>query len=191
MLKVLLLAAAIVILAFGGVCLAVCICAGYTGSCGHVDCIIVLGAKVRPDGSLSNTLRKRCNAALAAWRHGIADHIILCGGRGGDEPVPEADAMHAYLLQQGVPETALVRENQSGNTGENIDNAKKIMLSRGWKTAAIVTSDYHIRRALWIAKDLQVPAQGIPCGSPDIPSHWVKSRLQEAVSWILYFVRRI
>lgn len=179
------------ILLFAALYIAVCICAHLPRCAKPADCIIVLGAKVRPDGNLSNTLRKRCDAALLAWQDGIADTIILCGGKGRDEPMAEADAMHAYLLQRGVPENALVKENQSKNTEENIWRAQMIMKPSGWQTAAIVTSDYHMQRALLLAKSYRIRAHGIPCASPDRPSHRIKSRLQETVSWFLYFLRKI
>ena len=50
------------------------------------DVIIVLGARVRPDGTLSNSLEYRMQTALAAYEAGYADRFIVCGARGGDEP---------------------------------------------------------------------------------------------------------
>ena len=53
----------------------VCYCAGMEREVSSADCIIVLGARVRPDGTLSDSLRYRCEAALTAWRTRKVDQI--------------------------------------------------------------------------------------------------------------------
>lgn len=171
--------------------LAVCVCARLPRSAGRADCLIVLGARVRPDGSLSQTLQNRCAAAAQAWRRGAAGVVIVCGGRGRDEPVAEATAMAACLRGMGIPDATVLEEGKSVNTIENLRYAKAIMDGFGLRSAAVVTSDYHLTRALWIARDLGLPARGISAHGPRRMHRILKARLTEAISWLLYFVRKL
>lgn len=169
---------------------AVCACARRKWTRGRADCIVVLGARVRPDGALSRTLARRCDAAEAAWRKGFAPLLILCGGRGCDEPLSEAEAMAKRLLRAGLPESALVREAESANTIENLRNARRIMAERGRTRALIVTSDYHLTRAMWIARDLGMRAWGFPAPGPS-GAHALRARAKETLSWLIYCARKV
>jgi len=174
-----------------GILCAVCVCARRRYVPGKADCIIVLGAKVWPDGRMSNSLIYRCEVALEAWEGGVAPEIILCGGRGHDEPVTEAGAMHAWLSGKGVPDGIIHIEDASRDTRENLNNAKAIMAENGFESACICTSDYHVARALWLAKDVQIHASAIAARSPSTLRSFIWGRCREAVSWVLYFFRFI
>ena len=166
---------------------AVCLCALVKRPLKKSDCIIVLGAKVHPDGSMSNSLRYRCEAALSAWQRGCAGKIILCGGKLGEAPCSEAGLMRSFLLDAAVPDDALIMEDQSRNTVENLKNARQIMIDRGFADAAIVTSDYHLQRAIWIARKFSIRACGIPAKSPSRFSSRMKNYLRECVSWVVFW----
>ena len=172
-------------------CAAVCICARRRRDLHAADCIVVLGAKVYPDGRLSRTLLWRCELAWELWRDGLSRELILCGGRGGDEPCTEAQAMASHLEKLGVPRARLHLEDASVNTVENLRNASQIMGECGWRSAIIVTSDYHLQRALWLARDLGMDVCGAAAKSNPKLRKRVKARLRECVSWMLYFVRKI
>lgn len=169
---------------------AVCVCAALERTAQPSDCIIVLGARVWPSGQMSSTLQYRCESALQAWKSGVAQNIIVTGGRGSDEPMTEASAMRAYFLENGVPEQNLFCEQTSVNTIENIANAKKIMDAHGWSRAAVVSSDYHVQRALWIARDAGIDACAVAAKSSDRVSTRVFSRLRETASWCFYVLRK-
>ena len=169
----------------------VCICAHRKRDLHAADCIVVLGAKVYPDGHLSRTLLWRCDRAWELWRDGLAGELILCGGHGGDEPCTEAAAMAKYLRERGVPGAQLHHEDRSVDTRENLRNASWIMAEHGWKSAILVTSDYHLQRALWLARDLGMNACCAAAKSNPRLMKRVKARLRESLSWILYFVRKI
>lgn len=166
---------------------AVCACALAKRSLKRCGCIIVLGAKVHADGSMSRCLRLRCDAAANAWRNGAAERMILCGGRLGDAPRSEAEAMAEYLRGCGVSERALLMEDRSRNTVENLQNAREIMAREGFADAAIVTSDYHVQRALWIARKLSIRACGIAARSPSGFIARLKNLLRECVSWCVFW----
>ena len=154
------------------------------------DCIIVLGARVWPDGRLSNSLEYRCESALEAWQNGVAPEIIVCGGKGANEPEIEAVAMKRWLTARGVPEALIHTDETSANTVENLENARAIMQANGFATAAVCTSDYHLRRALWIARDAGIAATGIAAKSPKKLDTLISNRLRESCSWVLYWLRK-
>lgn len=170
---------------------AVCVCAHRTYAPAPADCILVLGAHVWMDGRMSNALTYRCEAAYDAWKAGLAPAIIVCGAQGDNEPEPEAAAMRRWMIGRGVPEDAVIAEDRSVNTRQNLQNARAIMAARGFRTAAICTSDYHLTRALWLARDEGLSATGIPAPSTKDVLSFVRGRLRETCSWILYFLRRI
>lgn len=189
MLTWLLALACAVALAVLGVLVAVCVSAGADWDAEPADCAVVLGAHVWMDGRMSNSLRHRCEAAYAAWRDGRVRAVIVCGGQGPDEPGPEADYMAAWMRERGVPEEALFVDNTSLDTTQNVLHARAIMEENGMATAAVCTSDYHMRRALWLARDHGLNATGgIPSPSPRDLKSLVVSRIRETCSWILYFL---
>ena len=165
---------------------AVQVCAARRRVARKSDCLIVLGAKVHADGRLSTTLKDRCARAADAYHNGVAPAVIVCGGQGSDEPCTEADAMREELIRRGVPETAVLTEPDSVDTRQNLENAKRLMAANGWKTCAIVTSDYHVQRTLWIARDLGMTACGISAPTGDTFKRFMKTRLRESVSWVRY-----
>lgn len=185
------LLAAIGVLAGAGIFTAVSICAHKERQAVPSDCIIVLGARVWPDGGMSKSLLYRCRSALEAWKRGVAENIIVCGAQGSDEPATEASVMRAYFLEQGVPEENVFAEDQSFNTKENLKNAKAIMDEHGWTTAAVVTNDYHVERSLWIARDVGIDTCGIAAPPPDRISTQIISRLRESASWVFYVLRKV
>ena len=170
---------------------AVCVCAGTERTIEDADCIIVLGARVWPDGRMSTTLLRRCERALELWQEGRAPKMIVCGGRGGDEPAAEGAVMRHWLVNAGVTAEDVIAETESVNTSENLGNAREIMQAQGWQSAIVVTSDYHVQRALWIARDEGVQAVGAAAPSPDGPAAWMGARLRECVSWAIYALRKL
>lgn len=176
---------------FGVLVAAVCVCARKERHAAPAQCIIVPGAKVWPDGRMTGTLQKRCRRALELWREDESAIIIPCGGQGADEPVAEAEAMRLYFEAEGVPPARIKTECTSVNTRENLVNARKIMRDAGLRTAVIVTSDYHVQRTLWLARDVGIDARGLAAPSPTTPRAYRRARLREACSWAAYAVRRV
>lgn len=191
MAAVFLIALALGAVIFGAVLTAVCLSAGMTATLEPSDCIIVLGAHVWMDGRLSNALTYRCEAALKAWRDGVAPVLIVCGTQGRDEPEAEAEVMRRWMIGHGVPEGRIIADPDSRNTAQNLENARAVMEAHGWETCAVCTNSYHLRRALWLARDAGLRACGISAPSSRDPLSVVRGRLRETCSWILYFLRKI
>ncbi len=97
--------------------------------------------------------------------------------------------MLRVLLSEGVPEEAVVLEEQAHNTIQNIGYSKEIMQGRGWDTAILVTEPYHIKRATLIARDVGLhvypsPAVDSPLWrNPDQRNFRV---LRDTLSLVLY-----
>ncbi len=119
--------------------------------------IVVLGAQVKEDGTLSRQLRDRLNVAYRLWSEKPDRMIYVCGGQGKGEPVSEGDAMGDYLMSLGVPDSQILRDTTSKNTRENLINAIALMEDSGAETV-VVTSEYHALRALLLARELGLNA---------------------------------
>ena len=151
----------------------------------ETQAIIVLGAQVRKDGTLSIQLQWRLDKALELYNR-CPQPVVVCGAQGSDEPVSEASAMHQYLAANGVPESDLILEDSSFNTRQNLMNAKKL-LGEEISRVLIVTSDYHLPRALALAKDAGFDACGV--GSPIKLVYWPKNHFREALAWVKYWMQ--
>ena len=154
---------------------------------GSYTAMIVLGAQVNPDGTPSVQLEWRLSKALDIYRQQPLP-VVVTGARGEDEPVTEASVMRAWLIQRGVSENDVTMDETSMNTKENIANALRI-LPAGTVDVMIVTSDYHLPRALQVARDLGLNPSG--AGSPIKPEYWWKNHLRETLAWGKYFLGKV
>ena len=150
----------------------------------NYDAIIVLGAQVKPDRTPSVQLSWRLDAAVNAYEHHMVP-VVVCGAQGADEPMPEAEAMKLYLIEAGVPEEKILTDADSFNTRQNIENAKRLLVNENnVRSVLIVTSDYHVPRAISLARDAGLEAVGL--GSPCLPQYWIKNHFRETLAWIKY-----
>lgn len=156
---------------------------------GEYDAIIVLGAQVKPDGEPSLQLQWRIDAAAQAWQERNCV-VVVCGAQGSNEPAPEAHVMRDELIAQGVDADMILMDDQSFNTRQNIDNAARLLEGRGVQHVLIVTSDYHLARAMAIAEDAGLEASGL--GSPTLQGlrPWIKNQGREALAWIKYWMQK-
>ena len=120
------------------------------------DYILVLGCRFKQDGTLTPLLQGRCDRAIRFWKEqkektGKVGKIVPSGGQGSDESMPEAEAMARYILSQGVPESAVLREDQSKNTFQNMKFSKALIEKETPKAkVAFSTTNYHVfRGGLW------------------------------------------
>lgn len=153
---------------------------------GTTQAIIVLGAQINTDGTPKLQLQNRLDMALEQYTlH--QQTIVVCGAQGADEPMTEAQAMRNYLLAHGVPDADILLEDASFNTRQNLSNAKAL-LGEEVKKVLIVTSDYHLPRAMALARDIGFDTQG--AGSPIKPVYWAKNHYREALAWVKYIMQR-
>ncbi|MDG0813002.1 YdcF family protein [Cohnella rhizosphaerae] len=118
------------------------------------DVGIVLGASLW-DNKPSPGLRERLDQALSLYKANVFRRLIVTGGLdAGGAVLTEAEGMRDYLRERGVPASAIVIEPRATSTYENLKYSKAIMDAQGWRTAVIVTHQYHGARSLDIAEAL-------------------------------------
>ncbi len=122
-----------------------------------VDCIIVLGCRVRNDGSLSDMLRDRLLCGLELYDAGVAPKLLMSGDHGRMN-YDEVGTMKNYAIENGVPSENVFMDHAGFSTYETIYRAKEIFRA---EKVMIVTQEYHLYRALYIAQQLGVEAYGV------------------------------
>ena len=126
------------------------------------DFIVVLGAQVQGDGP-SLTLKKRLDRTLEFLQANPDKTVIVSGGQGADEAHTEASVMAQYLLARGAQPAQVIEEDQASNTRENLLFSAALAEARGIDTSRvlIVTSDFHMCRAKYIARTLGMEPYGL------------------------------
>lgn len=119
---------------------------GQTDRARPADAIVVLGARVTPQGVPGDSLRGRTLAAAALYRRKLAPKLICTGGVGRYPPA-EARAAATLAEQQGVPAGDILLEERSTSTWENAQNAAAICREHGWRRVIVVSDPYHLWRA--------------------------------------------
>ena len=99
---------------------------GYAGGAtGAEKAVVVLGAGLRKDVP-SDLLRRRLDAAYAYYQENPEVVIVVTGGQGNGETIPEGVAMGRYLAEKGVPQEQIIVEQKSTSTEENLLFAKEL-----------------------------------------------------------------
>lgn len=154
------------------------------------DCIIVLGGGLnKQTGKPLSTLAYRLDRAKSLFDKGYARYIIVSGGLGSDKIISEAESMYNYLVEQSVPSSAIIMEDKSTNTSENMAYSKLIMDSHGFDSALIVTSDYHLWRALQLAERAGINACGAGARNSSTIFYMLKNLARETFSWIKFVIQ--
>lgn len=112
------------------------------------DVVIVLGAGLKGE-NVSKTLQYRLDKAISYYGKNKDAVIVVSGGQGFDEVIPEAQAMQNYLLKNGIPIDSIIMESKSTSTYENFVFSKEILdnyFDRDY-TSCFITNDFHIYRA--------------------------------------------
>ena len=133
----------------------------------EVDYLIILGAGLKGK-ELSLTLQKRMEKGVAYLNSNPEALVIVSGGQGADEEVTEAEAMKSYLVDHGIKESRIKKEEKSTSTMENFKYTKEMLLKDNKENIRIliVTNDFHMYRAKLLAKRNGFVAFGLPCKTP-------------------------
>jgi len=128
----------------------------------RADYAVVLGAQIKGDQP-SRTLRERLELALTLMEENPDIVVIVSGGQGPDETETEAGVMYAYLEERGADTSRLYREDRAHNTRENLQNSAALAAALGIDPArpAVVTSEFHLCRARYIAGTLGLEVSGV------------------------------
>ena len=134
------------------------------------DYIIILGCAICSDGTPTPLLRGRIDRAIAFEseqfsKSGKHAFFVPSGGQGSDEVISEAESMKRYLMEQGIPEERILKEDKSVNTYQNMAFSKKVIekdagdLSKA--SIAFSTTNYHVFRGYTLAKKLNMSIKGL------------------------------
>jgi len=122
----------------------------------NMDCILILGAGIWGD-SPSPMLQDRLDEGIKLYNEGVAPKIIMSGDH-GREGYDEVNIMKEYAINKGIPSEDIFMDHAGFSTYESIYRAKEIFDA---DNIVIVTQEYHLYRALYIADKLDINAYGI------------------------------
>jgi vancomycin permeability regulator SanA len=124
------------------------------------DCILVLGAGVKEDGSLSNLLRDRMTVGVSLMKKGFAPVMLLTGDSHEAETYDEVGTMTVFATENGVSADTILQDPLGLSTYESLWRAKNVY---GMKKILIVTQGFHLDRALYLADCLGLECHGVKC----------------------------
>ena len=141
----------------------------------NADAILVLGAYVFPDGTVSFMLNDRLNKACELYMKGKAEKILVSGDHGRKD-YDEVNAMKKFLKDRNISEKDVFMDHAGFNTYESIYRARDIFQV---KKVIIVTQEYHLMRAVFIARELGLEAYGVASDQHDYGQIMTIYRLRE------------
>lgn len=123
----------------------------------NVDCILVLGCGVREDGSPSHMLEDRLKQGVVLYDLEASPKLLMSGDHGRVD-YNEVGTMKQYALNAEIPSEDVFMDHAGFSTYETMYRAKEIF---GAQNVVIVTQEYHLYRAIYIAEELGMEAHGV------------------------------
>ena len=142
------------------------------------DAILLLGYGLDENDQATQELKLRVKAAAKAYQEGYSDVIVACGGTTEGHHISEAEVMQALLIEENIPQDAILLENKSQVTIENMLFAAKVIGGAKGKRVLVVTSDYHVRRSVLTAMRAGFKAKGYAAALEHDES-WKRKKNQE------------
>lgn len=126
------------------------------------DYVLVLGSALK-NNQIGHVLKSRLDKSLEYINAHENSKVIVSGGIIGSNVITEADAMYKYLKDKKVDARRIIKEDKSTSTFENIKFSKKILKNNNDldKKILIVTSDFHLPRALSISRNFKLNTEGL------------------------------
>ena len=121
------------------------------------DCILILGAGVKADGTPSDMLEDRLLQGIALYELGSAEKLLVSGDH-GQVDYDEVNTMKLFAISHGVPSSDIFMDHAGFSTYESLYRAKEIFQA---EKIIIVTQRYHLYRALYVARALGLDAYGV------------------------------
>ncbi len=122
-----------------------------------VDCIVVLGCGVRPDGQPSDMLADRIAQGVALYEKGASPKLLMSGDHSRSD-YDEVNTMRNVAVEAGVPADDVFMDHAGFSTYESMYRARDVF---GAKRIVIVSQRYHLYRALYVAERLGLDAYGV------------------------------
>jgi uncharacterized SAM-binding protein YcdF (DUF218 family) len=126
-----------------------------------VDAIVVMGA-AQYDGEPSPQLAARLDHVAELWPQGFAPLVVVTGGNRPGDRFTEAEASAAYLVERGVPDASILREDEGTTSYESLRGVADLLGERGLDDVLIVTDPYHALRSRLIAEEVGLRAHVSP-----------------------------
>ncbi|WP_129599639.1 YdcF family protein [Anaerophilus nitritogenes] len=154
----------------------------------EINYIVVLGAGLKGE-TLSQTLLYRMNKALEYLYKYPNAKVVVSGGQGRGEDISEAEAMKRFLIQKGIHESRIIKEDKSTNTLENIKFSKDMLQKTEKKEIheiVIITNGFHLFRAKLLARRNGLISYGIPSKTEIylLPRYYLREYFAVIKSWI-------
>ena len=148
----------------------------------NFDYVIIHGAGLLGGNRVSRLLAERIDKAIEVYRKDPTPTVLIpSGGKGKDETISEAEAMRQYLLSRGIPDSDILLEDHSTSTYENLQYSRKVIRENGGRQyTALVTSNYHVYRALRYCRKIGLKCTGI--GSHVALYYWPSAVIREFVA---------
>lgn len=146
------------------------------------DYVIIHGSGLIGGSRVSKLLADRLDKAISLYKKDPTPPMMIpSGGQGSDEDLSEAAAMAQYLRDHGIPDDHILLEDQSLTTLENLQNSKALIDARpGRKYTVLVTSNYHVYRALRYCSKIGLKCTGV--GAHVAPYYWPSALIREFVA---------
>lgn len=138
------------------------------------DAIVVLGA-AQYMGRPSPVLKARLDHALELWQRGMAPHVILTGGTGTGDTTSEAAVGRVYMLRRGVPDSALLLENEGRSTAESLGGVARLVSARHLGEVILVSDPFHMLRLQILSWRYDLRAVPSPTKTSPISANRVES----------------
>jgi vancomycin permeability regulator SanA len=123
----------------------------------QADCILILGAGLQADGSPSPMLRDRLLTGVSLFESGASDRLLMSGDH-GTAGYDEVNAMKKFAIEAGVPSECVIMDHAGFSTYESLYRARDVFRA---DKLIIVTQEYHLYRALYVAGKLGLDARGV------------------------------
>ena len=161
------------------------------------DAIVVFAGGAGESGQAGGGYQERVKQAVDLYHAGFAPRMIF--STGFVFAFQEGEVMRSLAIANGVPAEAIFLENQAANTYENVARSRPIMATRGWTRALIVSSPYHMRRAMMTWRRIAPEIEAIPTPVPSSLFYYregigpsltqIRGLLQEYAAIALYWWR--
>ncbi|XCP85015.1 ElyC/SanA/YdcF family protein [Roseburia hominis] len=122
------------------------------------DCILVLGAGVRDDGSPSPMLKDRLDTGIDLYLNESAPKLLMSGDH-GHKDYNEVQTMKDLAMEAGIPSEDIFMDHAGFSTYDSLYRARDVFQA---EKIIIVSQEYHLYRALYIARALGLDAYGVP-----------------------------
>ncbi|PID52638.1 MAG: hypothetical protein CR972_01005 [Candidatus Moraniibacteriota bacterium] len=135
--------------------------------------VIVLGAMLYSNGQMSGMLKERAMATMDIYNEGKVCKILISGDGASKNGSDEVKAVRQYLIENGVDKNVILEDKEGFDTFQSMKNARDIF---HFENALVITQTFHLSRAVYIARALDIDARGYVAYKYPYKSQWEKRR---------------